>query len=322
MTTLTSVVVAVTTYQRNDFLPALLTRLTQLRSSVDIPVRILIVDNNPEQDALPVVEGLALDVHYEHEPQPGIAAGRNKALDWASAAGFDAVAFLDDDETPTSDWLRALIDTANTYSCPAVTGPVVREYPAPPDEYVAGMRRWDYVRRPTGAPVPAASSANLLLDVAFLREHGLRFDQEFGLSGGSDTLITRQIIQAGGLVRWSDEAIVIDHVTPDRLTPQWLRKRAKRVGNTHSRVSLALADARGERRRTRLRLAAKGSALVVVGAVQAGAAAITGNEERRGAGSWRRARGAGIVSGAFGHVAYDYSRSLPAGVGETPADGG
>lgn len=308
MSAIRSVAVAVTTYQRNDFLPELIQALQEQCDSVPVPAYVVIVDNNPGGDAAAVVAA-SPDVAYEHEPTPGIAAGRNRALQWAYDRGLDAIAFVDDDETPSPHWLASLLDTADQHAAAAVAGPVVREYASQPTTYVLGMRRWDQVRHQTGSDVPAASSANLLLDLAFLDRHDLRFDIEFGLSGGSDTLITRQIIQAGGRVVWSDQAVVIDHVTSERLTPQWLRKRGRRVGNTHSRVSLALTLTPRERRRARAKLATKGALLVVAGSTMSAIGGLTGNDELAGAGSWRRSRGHGILSGARGHVAYDYLRS-------------
>jgi glycosyltransferase involved in cell wall biosynthesis len=317
---LASVLIGVTTYGRNEALRDLLGHLDAQAQALLATGRrcaVVIVDNNPGGDAADVVLGAGLpSVHYAHEPVPGIAAGRNRALAWAQAEGFDAIAFLDDDETPTPAWLGSLVAAAESYGAAAVTGPVVRSYPAAPSPYVAGMRTWDAARHPTGTPMPAASSANLLLDLRFLAEHGLRFDAEFGLSGGSDTLITKQLLAAGGTLVWADEAVVIDHVTAERLTPQWLRKRAHRVGNTHSRVSLVLAGGDRPPLAVRTKLAAKGAALVVVGSAMSATGRLVGDDAKAGHGSWRRNRGRGIVAGALGKVAYDYQRpAVPAATG-------
>jgi glycosyltransferase involved in cell wall biosynthesis len=320
---LASVLIGVTTYGRNDELSGLLVHLDDQAQRLQQEGRrsaVLIVDNNPGGDAEPVVASAGLPlIHYSHEPRPGIAAGRNRALAWARDGGYDAVAFLDDDETPAPGWLAALVAAAEDWGAAGVTGPVVRDYPHEPTGYVSGMRRWDSAHHRTGTAMPAASSANLLLDLHFLAAHGLQFDEEFGLSGGSDTLITKRLLAAGGRLVWAQDAVVVDHVTEERLTPQWLRKRAHRVGNTHSRVSLVLAGSGGRRLRARVLLAAKGAALVVVGSTTAAAGSIGGDAGRAGQGSWRSNRGKGMLAGAFGKVAYDYQRpSLAPG----PAQGG
>lgn len=311
---ITSVVVAVLTYERSTHLPTLLSHLIDQASTSPVPADVLVVDNNPDGRAEPVVRSMGNPgVHYVHEPEPGIAAGRNRAISWS--VGRDAIAFLDDDETPSDGWLRNLLHAAEVTDAAGVTGPVVRRYPTTPSPLVHGMRRWDRVRRPTGSTVPAASSANLLLDLRFMHALGLRFNPAFGLTGGSDTLLTRQIVASGGRLVWCDEAIVFDHVTPERLTPTWLRGRGRRVGNTHARVSLALDPGP----RTRVRLVAHGVALQAWGAGTSVAGLLLGDAELDGAGRWRRARGRGIVSGALGRTHFDYARPADGHVG--PAAG-
>ena len=44
---------------------------------------------------------------YRSEPTPGVVAVRNRAL--AEADGRDLLIFLDDDQTPSSGWLAALV---------------------------------------------------------------------------------------------------------------------------------------------------------------------------------------------------------------------
>ncbi len=302
-TPMNSVVVAVLTYERNAHLPELLEALLAQAAECSISANVLLVDNNPTALAEPIVaESSDPRLFYVHEPEPGIAAGRNRALRWSW--GSDAIVFIDDDERPDPGWLEALITTANATRAAGVTGPVMRRYPFPPAPLVRGMRRWDRVRRPTGSRVPAASTANLLLDLRFLRGAGLAFDPDFGLSGGSDTLLTKQLIQAGGDLVWCDEAIVLDYVVDERLTPAWLLQRARRVGNTHARVARTL----DERARTRVRLLGRGFLLQAWGVVGTLVGKVVRDPERTGAAMWRRARGRGIVDGAFGRTHFDYLR--------------
>lgn len=303
---LRDVVVAVLTYGRNEALPGLLAELAgQAKSLQPQPARVLVVDNNPDGRA----EGLVLaqpGVSYVHEPEPGIAVARNRALEWAGGVG--AVVFLDDDEMPAPGWLAALVGTARRTGANAVTGPVHRQYPQRPDAYISGMRRWDRVSRETGTPVPAASTANLLLDLGFLATHGLRFDPRFGLTGGSDTLLTKQLIRAGGLLVWCEEAVVTDFVTAERMTAKWLASRGRRVGNTTSRVEVELAGAGRARGAARARMAARGAGLVLAGSVDSVTAAVRRDEAGRGWGRWRRARGTGVLLGSVGGTVFDYRR--------------
>ena len=85
-----------------------------------------------------------------------------------------------------------------------------------PDPWIAAGRFFDRRRLPTGTDLEVAATNNLLLDLAVVRRLGLRFDAAFGLSGGSDTLFTRELVASGERMVWCDEAIVYDIVPTDR----------------------------------------------------------------------------------------------------------
>ena len=106
--------------------------------------------------------------------------------------------------------------------------------------------------------MPAAGTGNLLLDLEQVRAHGLRFDERFGLTGGSDTLFTRTLIDRGGRIVWSSAAGLVDKVPAQRLTRKWVLNRQYRFGNTWSRTSLELVDPGPRRLATRARLTVAG----------------------------------------------------------------
>ena len=51
-----------------------------------------------------------------------------------------------------------------------------------------------------------------MLDLNQVRAFGVEFDPIFGLSGGSDTLFTRQLVAAGGELIWCDSAPVVEWI--------------------------------------------------------------------------------------------------------------
>ena len=95
-----------------------------------------------------------------------------------------------------------------------------------------------------------------------IRAAGLDFDDRFGLSGGSDTLFTRQLVASGARMVWCDEAVVTDVVPAARATRDWVLRRRLRFGNTTSRVELVLAGSAAARLRVRARLVGRGLARV------------------------------------------------------------
>lgn len=301
------VAVGVLTYKRPELVAALLPELVRQAREQPTPVRVVVVDNDPDGGARATVEGLAIpEVTYVHEPRPGIAAGRNAALDEAS--DVDVLVFIDDDETPEPDWLGAMLDAHTHLGGAAVAGPVLRTHETSPPAWVRSARVFDRRRMPTGTPMEAAGTGNLLVELNHVRRHGLRFDDRLGLAGGSDHLFTKQIRRTGGAIYWCDEAVVHEFVPSSRLTGAWTLRRGYRSGSTNVVVDLMLAADAPERFRVRTRSVVGGVARVVTGAGRAGIGLLGSDPERRGLGAWTMARGAGMVGGAVGHRYVEYRR--------------
>ena len=302
-----SVTVAVLTYRRPGDLAAVLPALDRQARSIDPPAAVLVVDNDPDGGAASTVADHASALtRYVHEPVPGIAAARNRAL---LEAGTDLLVFIDDDERPSARWLEDLIRTYVVDRPAGVVGPVVSEYEHEPEAWVAAGRFFQRRRLATGAQVDLAATNNLLLDLAQVRAHGLAFDERFGISGGSDTLFTRQLADAGGRMVWCDSAVVVDVVPASRLTRGWVLRRAYRAGNTWSRTSLLLAGSRRDRVAQRAVLTARGSARLALGGARAAVGVLTGSLPHRARGVRTAARGAGLVAGAWGSQYAEYRRS-------------
>ena len=292
---------AVPTYRRpTDLARALrgvLGQIPDLRGVADVEV--LVVDNDPTASARAQATGGP--VRYVVEQVPGVAAVRNRALDEARA--HDLLVFIDDDEEPEPGWLAALVGLRARTGCQAVAGLVVPDYEVEPDEWV--RQGGFFVRRtwPTGTRRPVAASNCLLLDLGFVREHGLRFDADFGATGGEDTLFTRQLTAAGGTILWCDEARVRDHVPASRLDHAWILRRQRSHAATAVRVELALG---GSPARVRVRAALGGGARILAGGAAA-AGGLGGGLRRRARGARLLARGRGMLDAALdrpGHREY------------------
>ena len=302
------------TFRRPDDLADALPRL--LGAISDHPdAEILVVDN----DTVPSAQALVgeLDdprIRYVHEPHPGIAAARNRGLDETS--GRDALVFIDDDERPRDNWLASLLETQRLTGAEAVAGPVVSELPHDLDPWIRAGRFFERLRHPTGTPLPVAATNNLLLMCDFVASHRLRFDEEFGLSGGSDSVFTRALVRAGGRIVWCDDAVVTDVVPPSRATRRWVTHRAFRMGNTEARARIRVTSG-AERFLERGRCALAGAVRAAAGGVRLAHGSLTGSLERQ-AGGWRLLlRGAGMMLAAFGYRYYEYRRSGGEGAGQS-----
>lgn len=307
------VLVAVLTYRRPDDLAAVLPLLDEEVAAVradGIDAGVLVVDNDPDAGAAEVVtrhlqlhEGSAARV--VHEPEPGISAGRNRAL--AEARDAAVLVFVDDDERPVRGWLAALLAEQRRTGAVAVAGPVVSTFEGDLDPWLAAGGFFERRQLPTGTTITVAATNNLLLDLPRVRAAGLTFDPAFGLSGGGDTLFTRRLAQVGTMV-WCAEAGVTDVVPAARTTRDWVLRRAFRSGNSATRVDRVLATGVVQQVRARVSGAGAGVARVLAGTARTGWGVVVRSPSHRARGARTVARGLGMLAGVGGHVYAEYQQ--------------
>ncbi|MBC7632675.1 glycosyltransferase [Aeromicrobium sp.] len=307
------VTIAVMTFRRPDDISDLLPKLIEQaedNARTDTVIEVLVVDNDPDggarEQVLTTASSASVKVRYENETTPGISAARNRALDASGTS--DLLIFIDDDERPVEHWLRLLLDTYETTGADAVVGPVISQYVVEPEPWVAAGRFFDRRRLLTGTRIDVAATNNLLLDMARVRSLALRFDLAYGITGGGDTLFTKELHAQGGEMVWCDEAIVYDLVPADRVTRRWVIMRALRSGNSWSRTTVAIADGVLARWSLRLRLSAQGAARMLAGAVRWLFGQLTRRQVDQARGLRAAARGWGMLGGAWGYQYREYRR--------------
>nr|WP_315502295.1 glycosyltransferase [Actinomyces oris] len=344
--------IAMLTYRRNDYLAQVIPELLVQADDVcdaQTTASVLIVDNDPQAGARAVVEAARaalggeqpevaessggsgqavlsepsgsadsdaaarLRLVYVHEPEPGIVAGRNRAL--SQAHGSDALIFIDDDEIPSPGWLKALVSTWRAQGCAAVTGPTPPTFEVAPSAWVVASGAFDSWEAADGAQVRSADTGNLLLDLAVVEGLGLRFDPRYGLTGGEDSLFTRQLTRAGGVIRFAAGAVVTKRVPAARARRTWVLERSLRSGSSWARVRIdtvgpADGGASGRLARLRLRLGygAKGLAKAGVDGARAGLARIRGDVPAQARYEVSSRGGLGMVVGALGVHVREYGR--------------
>ena len=331
--------IAMLTYRRNDYLAQVIPELLAQADDVcdaQTTVSVLIVDNDPQAGARAVVEAAraalggeqpeaaesagAADsdavamsrLVYVHEPEPGIVAGRNRAL--SQAHGSDALVFIDDDEIPSPGWLKALVSTWRAQGCAAVTGPTPPTFEVAPSAWVTASGAFDSWEAADGDQVRSADTGNLLLDLAVVEGLGLRFDPRYGLTGGEDSLFTRQLTRAGGVIRFAAGAVVTKRVPAARARRTWVLERSLRSGSSWARVRIDTAapdgGASGRLARLRLRLGygAKGLAKAGIDGARAGVARIRGDVPAQARYEVSSRGGLGMVVGALGVHVREYGR--------------
>jgi hypothetical protein len=190
----------------------------------------------------------------------------------------------------------------------AVVGPVVSSFEVEPEEYIVAGGFFIRRRMPTGTDIDVAATNNLLLDLAQLEAAGVRFEERFSASGGSDTFFTRKLHRRGGRMVWCDEAIVVDVVPATRSTRSWVLRRAFRTGNSWSRTSIALEPGPWSRLLRRLQLTWLGLVRVLGGGARLLLGEVTRSIGHRARGTRTLTRGVGMTTGAWGLTYFEYRR--------------
>lgn len=312
------IAVACATYRRPQLLAVMARHVLDQLHESGYACRLVIIDNDPGRSAETVLPELpAADVTYVHEPLPGLAAARNAAL--AAAAGARAVVFIDDDEVPAPGWLRALVDAWERWQCDAVAGPTRPVLGEVADAWVPASGFFVAKARSEGAVVDGAATSNLLVDLRTVARLGLRFDDRFGHTGGEDTLFTRQLSRAGGVIRWTNQAITTEPVPEARASRAWILSRELRTGSTWSRVHLTLARGRAEWMRVAARLVAIFCKLVVTGSARCLLGSLRRDLPTQALGTRELSRAHGVLLGVFGTHVNEYARSASNSVEPAPS---
>lgn len=321
--TVPGVVVGVPTFRRPAelaaLLPLLLAQAADLADLDDRRVDVLVVDNDPTGSARGVVEELGRTgyedrLHYAHEPEPGIAAVRNRILDVAATTlGAALVAMIDDDERPRPGWLAALVRTQEETGAVLVAGRVVPEFAGPLDPWVAAGRFHTRRDLSTGTPLSVAAAGNLLVDARRLHALGQRFDARIGLAGGEDTLFTRQLHARGELMVWCAGSVAVDRVLPERMTRRWVLARAASHGDAWVRSSLRLAGSPPARWVVRVRAVVGGTLRALAGLARAALGLLRRRPVDQARGLRLAMRGVGMVRGAWGLHHVEYAREAGGG---------
>ncbi|MDP7073303.1 MAG: glycosyltransferase family 2 protein [Myxococcota bacterium] len=229
---LVKVDVCIASYRRPRGLQRLLGGLGQLCVGPDVDLRIVVVDNDPEETAREVCEAacdwLCHPLVYRTEKRRGIPQARNAALGVALGRA-DFVAFIDDDEVPAPDWLAELLRVQRVYAADAVRGPVLPVFESPAPAWLEPF--FDRPRYATGQQLKTAYTHNVLVSTRALASLDRLFDERLGLTGADDSELFQRFAHRGHRIVWADEAPVLEFVPRSRLRLGWLLQRAFRVGN-------------------------------------------------------------------------------------------
>ena len=285
--------IGVCTYRRPE-LEQTLKSLAKMTVPGNTEIRIIVADNDDSPSAKGRVDAMRASVPhtivYVHCPSSNISIARNACLDNAKG---DFLAFIDDDETASEDWIVRLIETALTTGADAVLGPVKATYGT---DAPGWMQRGDFHSTfPVwvGEQIVTGYTCNVLLRLAAPSLAGRHFNLALGRSGGEDTEFFTHMHRMGGKIAYAPAAWVEEPVPAKRATFSWIAKRKFRFGQTHGRLIDVGTGAAGKIRELAL-AAAKSGFCALAGLI------LFFSPVRRNRYALRASMHAGVVVGLLG----------------------
>lgn len=224
--------VCICTYKRPQLLRLLLDELAKQETAGLFKYSAVVVDNDREQSAAAAVQQFAaqseMTVAYCVECEQGISLARNKAI--ANATG-NFIAFIDDDEFPTSNWLLTLFQTLQQHGVDGVLGPVNPHFPDSAPQWVRKGGFYDRPTFPTGMVIDRSKgrTGNVLLSKKLFDSGEPAFRAEFRT--GEDQDFFGRMIASGHTFIWCHEAVAFETVPPIRWNRSFMIRRAALQGS-------------------------------------------------------------------------------------------
>ena len=232
--------VCVCTFHRLQFLAKLLRSLATQSVAAD-RIEIVVVDNDPAGSADAVVRQFSQEhpdaaIRYVVEGKPGVSHARNRAVA-ESRAGM--LAFIDDDEVASPEWLERLLLAAVQFKADVVLGPTRVTLDAGLPDWLHQLNDRSHLDDLlTGQEVPrgVGGAGNALIRRSALGVRVARpFDPRLTHTGGEDGELFNWMRDQGALVVWSAEAVCWESLGPERLTIGFYVRRSLTFATVHWR---------------------------------------------------------------------------------------
>lgn len=243
----TKIVIGIITYNRNESLRNTFESLCYLKPIDGVEIELVLVDNFKDGFAKSVCDTskLPFKVNYFFESKKGIPFARNRAVEEAKVLNASMLVFIDDDEEVDYAWLLNMYQAKKQFDADVIVGRVLSVYPAGTPRWVIQTGFFERSRNATGARVEYAATCNVMYDLKVFVDWNLRYDTTKPEIGGSDNLLAREIIHAGGKIFYVDDAVVREEIPLHRTNIVWMKKRMYRFRSNHVQHFLKVNDRLG-----------------------------------------------------------------------------
>jgi len=216
-----NIAICVATFKRQELLKYCLSKIKLLEIPQKNSITLIIVDNDINESAKVVFnlfeKEYPFPIYYFVEPKRGIASARNRLVNEALSISSNLICFIDDDEFPKKDWLIKHFSALIKFNADVVAGPVI---PITNAEHIniSNFRS----KLETGYVPRHVAAGNVLFKSKLVDEQNLRFDLTYNLTGGEDFHFFDRSSSKKNHHIWVSDAIIFEHITPDRKTKKYL----------------------------------------------------------------------------------------------------
>jgi len=232
--------VCIATFKRPVLLKKLIQSLFDQKKIDDIILEIIIVDNDIEKSAKKIVSEFSdtslVTISYYEQPIQNISLTRNMTIDKSSG---HYIAIIDDDETADNYWIRNLIDTVVRFNADVVFGYVIPVFPHDTPAWMQQREIYFMTMGKTGDSPSNYYTTNCIVKASNVKKFNLRFDPEYGLSGGSDGVFFNLLYEYKFKFVVCREAITYETVPAHRNELKFLCNRFITKGSNYGRTVIA-----------------------------------------------------------------------------------
>ena len=259
------ITVAISTYNREKFLPGLFDSIVCQTMDKSL-FETIIIDNNCTDNTAEITRKFIeshpdMDIRYVLETNQGLSFGRNRGI---TESKGEYVTFADDDALLAPDFLEKVCQYLDNHpDISEVGGPIFLHYRCPlpkwENKYMNSLLGFfnpsdkEYVMNVKHNRYPRGS--NMTFRTSVFKKAGM-FNTELGrtgkgLGGGEEKDIAFRIFDCGMKIAYTPEVIVKHLVPEERTTMEFIRRQAIGVG-TGERIRSKAAGEFGKRVMTEL----------------------------------------------------------------------
>ena len=232
-----TLVICITTYNRNLSLIRCLKSINNLYVVPHVKIKIIVVDNSIGRVSFKPVKKLKKSFKYKiihlHEKRKGIVYARNKFLGKVKKINPKFICFFDDDCIVDRFWLKNVFKILKSTNAEIVTGPQIpfKKNTLNDSNLINYSQFFEKKYRKNINRVNWAASNNVFLIYNIIKKHRLVFDKNLNKFGiGEDQLFFLKLNNCGHKIYWSKTIKVFEDVHEHRLNLKWLIRRSYRLG--------------------------------------------------------------------------------------------